>query len=145
MRFGAHDLKNSSEPNVVRRNIRKLKIHAGYNDDTTNYDIALIELKEPLTYNRYISPVCLPTFSDSRFKQTNATVAGWGHLSMGGDSSDVLREVNVTIIHPDYCTYMYHGVNITDMMMCAGTPDGGKDACQGDSGGPLMKQVSSVI
>ena len=32
-------------------------------------------------------------------------------------------------------------VNIYPEMMCAGHPEGGKDACQGDSGGPLMLKV----
>ena len=34
--------------------------------------------------------------------------------------------------------YGYSSDSITDAMMCAVVPGGGKDACQGDSGGPLV-------
>ena len=34
--------------------------------------------------------------------------------------------------------YGYSSSWITDTMLCAVVPGGGKDACQGDSGGPLV-------
>ena len=34
--------------------------------------------------------------------------------------------------------YGYNSNRITDSMLCAVVPGGGKDACQGDSGGPLV-------
>ena len=47
-----------------------------------------------------------------------------------GDNS-VLRQVRVPIIDRNTCNGTdYYGGTVTDVMMCAGYPQGGKDSCQ---------------
>uniref|UniRef100_A0A3Q1IHJ5 Peptidase S1 domain-containing protein n=1 Tax=Anabas testudineus TaxID=64144 RepID=A0A3Q1IHJ5_ANATE len=41
------------------------------------------------------------------------------------------------------CNCDYGVGTITDNMMCAGLPAGGKDTCQGDDGGPLVIKQNS--
>ena len=66
---------------------------------------------------------------------TLATVAGWGATHAGGAQEhlpDVLQYVNVPILENRQCKYSLAGgdINIASSMICAGVPEGGKDACQ---------------
>ena len=56
-----------------------------------------------------------------------------------GASPDTCQYVQVPAVTNAACTSAYIGINdITDSMICAGYPEGGKDSCQGDSGGPFV-------
>ena len=48
--------------------------------------------------------------------------------------------MDVPIISDKTCEDLYYAVwyDTDPSMICAGFPEGGKDACQGDSGGPLV-------
>jgi secreted trypsin-like serine protease len=120
-------------------------VHQGYDPDTQDNDIALVQLDAPapselLTMKRATSEhaelIALPK---------KVTVIGWGLTVEGGDTVANLREVDVTAQPNDLCQTNYNdflsnipsggSVTITGNMFCAGEPGGGKDSCQGDSGG----------
>lgn len=55
-----------------------------------------------------------------------------GNFQEGGSSAaSVLRQVEVEIVDRETCFFAYLGLNtVTQQMVCAGVPGGGKDACQ---------------
>ncbi|MBN3301312.1 TRY2 protein, partial [Amia calva] len=98
----------------------------------------LMLLSVPAQLNALVQPVALPEFLSSIPAQTICTVSGWGvTLIYSYTLSPVLRAVDISVIAQNTCSYQYYG-KITNNMICAGSPAGGKDSCQGDSGGPLV-------
>ena len=69
--------------------IDKIIIHPNYNPPATafDYDVALIKLKEPITFNLNVRPVCLPTMDFP--PGTNCYVTGWGYTTEGGNNAQV--------------------------------------------------------
>ncbi|XP_077080767.1 transmembrane protease serine 9-like [Siphateles boraxobius] len=133
-------------PNEVFRGVRTIIKHPSYNYLTKDNDIALLKLSFPVTFTDYIRPVCLAADHSVFNNGTHSWITGWGDIGEGVSlpSPNVLQEVEVPIIGNRQCNCLYGVRNITDSMICAGLPDGGKDSCQGDSGGPMVSRQSSV-
>ncbi|KAF2365064.1 Serine proteases trypsin domain [Trinorchestia longiramus] len=115
------------------RVVTQIVINENYNSGTFENDISLLKVSIPLSFNSYVSGVTLPSPLQS-FSGTGR-VSGWGTLSSGGTSPDILRYVDVPIVSDLSCRASYGVSQIYDSMICAG--EEGKDSCQGDSGGPL--------
>jgi len=75
--------------------IDQIFTHPDYKPQETgyDYDVALIKLKEPITFNDDVRPVCLPTMDFP--PGTNCYVTGWGATREGGN----VAQVNMTCIH----------------------------------------------
>lgn len=122
---------------VQRRSIRRIVPHPDYNQMTFDYDIALLELSEPLEFSNTIQPICLPSSSHVFPAGTSCWVTGWGAMREGGGAAQLLQKASVKIINDTVCNTVTEG-QVTSRMMCSGFLAGGVDACQGDSGGPLV-------
>ena len=106
---------------------------------TYDFDFALLELAYP--ENRPVATLASATPESSEI----ATVIGWGVTAINpatqqpvrNELAKQLQEVDVPVIDNNRCQSAM-GSGITDNMVCAGYPQGGKDACNGDSGGPML-------
>ena len=56
---GVHN-RNQQESTAVEHRVRRVIVHSGWNPNTFDNDIALLELASPIQFNKYVSPVCLP-------------------------------------------------------------------------------------
>ena len=124
--------------------------HPDYNDRTSENDIALLRLADPSDAETIALIGRTEAFAAPG---TDLTIAGWGLLEEGGQDSEIMMEVDVSILSNLACQVSYDAtpVIITPNMLCAGRL--GKDSCQGDSGGPgmvrdlsrgIMRQVGVV-
>ncbi|XP_037029540.1 trypsin-3-like [Bradysia coprophila] len=121
--------------------------HPLYNENTLDNDITVMHLVSALDLSPAgVAIIGLPAQNAGVAAGTSARVSGWGALWEGGPGSVALQAVNVPVVTNAECNASYGG-GITNGMICAGFPEGGRDACQGDSGGPLSagNQLIGVV
>ncbi|GLH06209.1 Hypodermin-B [Gryllus bimaculatus] len=110
---------------VAERLIHPLYEYGGGSED---YDVALLRLRAPIAFSAAAQPVALAARDEEVRAGTPAVVTGWGLLKSGGSLATVLQEVEVPVVSPEDCNNVYWG-SITPRMLCAGYPEGGRDAC----------------
>ncbi|WP_181708543.1 trypsin-like serine protease [Chthonobacter rhizosphaerae] len=127
--------------------VADVHLHPQFDRKVFANDIALIELAEPSS----AQPVGLAGPDDGPVLEvpgTVATVTGWGYTQANHGWDDRylpsdLQEVEVPLVSRPTCRAAYRDSSmrtnsIDERNLCAGYPEGGKDACQGDSGGPMV-------
>jgi chymotrypsin len=134
---GAHNM-NTIEANQQRRTVQsaQYRIHANYNTQNLNNDIATLILLQPVTLNTFVAVIPLAAATAGTFAGVTGQSTGWGRVADGGNSSPTLRVVTNTIITNAVCAQTFGTAVVNAAVICIETA-GGRGTCQGDSGGVL--------
>jgi len=147
VRLGAHNLSLDNEPGAEDFLVKKVVSHPQYSKVPIPInDIALLVLDTPngeISLSSKVYPVCLPSPGDRLPPGAPVNATGWGARSERGDFPDTLHTVSVELLPYTPCAESYKnltGEEIGPDILCAGTPEGGRDSCGGDSGGALIHE-----
>jgi len=126
---------------IGHEGIDRIVIHEDFKTGVTRgiitHDIALIRLKQPIEFNNFVQPVCLPKLSTKENQILWAT--GWGDTRYQGPSNKNLKQLGVKVLNESVCNQQVTGFESSKPkgVICAGG-EMGQDTCTGDSGGPLV-------
>uniref|UniRef100_A0A8D2P9S8 Peptidase S1 domain-containing protein n=1 Tax=Zosterops lateralis melanops TaxID=1220523 RepID=A0A8D2P9S8_ZOSLA len=123
--------------------VRRIFIHPDFNpkdEHNFNGDIALLELKTPVTLGPTLLPICLPDVTNTSFYAHGhiGYVSGFG-VDKNRISSD-LKYVSLPAVAREKCQSWLDSnkkgipMVFSENMFCAGFLEGKQDTCQGDSG-----------
>ncbi|XP_005185365.1 CLIP domain-containing serine protease B8 [Musca domestica] len=128
--------------------VEKITVHPDYKDYSFNKldDIAVIRLKNPVSFTHFVMPICLPNRTeDSPFEKDQMfSVSGWGRTDFFNKyfvniPSPIKLKLRIPLMPRENCTKVLdlYGIRLGPKQLCAGG-EHAKDTCAGDSGGPLM-------
>lgn len=141
-----HRLRNEETEQTIT--VDKLVSHENYSKETSDNDIAMLHLAQPMIFNKFVLPVCLPTkkLADQELMANGKqmVVTGWGSKSdVSSNYSIVLSYIEIPMVPRNECVQaMRH--DISENMLCAGIIGDKQDACGGDSGGPMITKFKNT-
>lgn len=125
----------------IVKSVEKIVPHERYTTSRKDYDIAVVHIKVPFTFDEDIKALKLPTGTVAPSVGSHATLTGWGV----SDGSDLLESVDLEMTVPIQCKNLYAPsiIYITDRMFCAGNTVG-RTGCKTDPGSPLVSSNTLV-
>lgn len=99
-------LQNSTGHTEVSFKVIHLFLHPYYEEDSHDYDVALLQLDHPVIISPLIQPICLPAPSHIFEPGLHCWITGWGALKEGGrfkvfwwPTAAMLRQIRVQMGH----------------------------------------------
>ena len=106
-----------------------------FRDVGTGHDVAVLTLARTVPYRTL--PIVAAGDTSGYNPGVVATVLGWGRVGESAAPSPTLQSVQVPVVADKTCATEESDFD-AGSMVCAGYPQGGRDACAGDSGGPMV-------
>lgn len=141
---GAHNLGTDETTTQQRRTVQKAVIYPQYKGGVAPYDIALIQLAQPLQLTTTVQAIQLPS-DTNELPRGWATLYGWGSMSKTTTPQlpKTLQTMTVPIISPGLCNEVFkaHQYQLisNELTICTGPIEGTPSACNGDSGSALSQ------
>ncbi|XP_047670841.1 granzyme B(G,H)-like [Tachysurus fulvidraco] len=132
--LGAHNI-SQEEPQQQRIAVEECIKHPCYKSNERPNDIMLLKLKSKAKLENDVQVIDLPKKNENLPANMICSIAGWGRTKRNR-TSEVLREVNLTIQDNSECKRRWKDDFDTDSMIC--TTDQSGAFCKGDSGSPLI-------
>lgn len=57
--LGKYNIANWANGNTILRDVQRVTVHPNYEQNTGNYDVAVITLNKPVKFSKLIAPICL--------------------------------------------------------------------------------------
>lgn len=132
---GLHDKRLSEADTRQSRLVERIFMHPGWDSAKLKDDLAVLRLAQPVSFNRFVQPACLP--GPEPQPGSNVVVIGWGAEQLGGSPYQQLKQALVKVVGD---CYRFWGQVDDDKQICVAQTATGDSACQGDSGGPILQQ-----
>ncbi|CAB3220212.1 unnamed protein product [Arctia plantaginis] len=145
--LGKHNLRTSVE-GVQVRFVDRIIVHTEYNASSYSRDLAILTLREPVTYTDTVRPACL--WPENQVDLQNVigkkgSVVGWG-FDETGVATEELSLVEMPVVDQETCLRSYNEFFVrftSPYTYCAGYRDG-TSVCNGDSGGGMVFKISGT-
>ncbi|XP_033231390.1 transmembrane protease serine 11B-like protein [Belonocnema kinseyi] len=138
-----------SQPQSIHY-VEKIILHPHYIKSTSQNDIALIKVKIPFVFSKFINFISLPQSNTILPIYQLVTVCGWGlsySSSSGYYKPDHLQKANLVVLDEKVCKQLYSNGNfgkyMDDTQFCLHYPNAWIGTCSGDSGGAVT--VNGVL
>ena len=66
-------------------NVSSISLHPDYKGKSGDYDLAMLHLENPVTFDLHINPLCLPKSTNLLQKNKLCITTGWGKSILQGN------------------------------------------------------------
>ncbi|CAG2171507.1 unnamed protein product [Oppiella nova] len=125
--LGTVDWRNTNTGSPQMITISRIVVHDGWNRNTGQNDIALLQTSSPIQFQTapdgtiLANKVCLSNNANTEYTG-NAISSGWGYLNKNSRvSPDLLRKVEIPVVDHNTCRNAFSRViGVTQNQVCAG-------------------------